>query len=272
MLALLLTTAALAAPLRVVDVGRPDDGRGPVALLVQTPGVAPRAFAPLVAALELGGLDVYTVRVPVAAQDPAWLVAAGLPAALAALPDRPRVLVGHGLGGTLAAQAALALEPAARPDALALLGAPLATQPRRVFDWLAEQHPDGAPVHLAPAADAKWGEQPVGPLLLGGPLPLTRLSGAMADTYLGWGRGGLGLDLAPLASLPVWAGAGSEDNLAPVESIRPALAASHRFVRYGTAALMPQPMDHVGLLQRSRPARDLARWAVAVTRDAPGAR
>jgi len=271
MLALLLSAAtAVAAPSLSVggcslqDAGRPDDGRGPVALLVESPGVRHRAHLALVDRLELGGLDVWTLRVPVSAQRPDHLVSTAIPAALDALPRRPRLLVGHGAGGTLAAQAVLALPASDRPDGLALLGAPLSLPPTALGAWLADQGPHGAALNLAPLAAAAplWGEQPVVALLWGAPdAPLGRLSGAMADTYRSWATGGLDLDLRALAELPVWAAAGSEDRLAPVESVRPALSPDHTFHRYGRAALMPRPYAHGDLLERPRPARDLAAWA-----------
>jgi pimeloyl-ACP methyl ester carboxylesterase len=264
-----VVTAAAAPALNVAgcalqDAGRPDDGRGPVALLVESPGVRHRAHLALVDRLELGGLDVWTLRIPVSAQRPDELVSTAIPAALAALPGRPRLLVGHGAGGTLAAQAVLALPAPDRPDGLALLGAPLSLPPSELSVWLAGQGPRHAALDLGPLADAapSWGDQPVVALLWGAPdAPLGRLSGAMAETYRAWATGGLDLDLRALAALPVWAAAGSEDRLAPVESVRPALSPEHTFHRYGRAALMPHPYTHSDLLDRARPARDLAAWA-----------
>ena len=257
---------ALGRGASVVDVGRLDEGAGPVALLVETPGLAPRAFVPLVRNLEAGGLEVYTLRLPVSAQTPDWVVAALIPAALDTLPDRPTVLVGVGPGGTLAALATLELPDERRPDGLALLGAPLQTHPRAVFRWLGEQHTPGSAVALRPlqAAAPAWGDEPVIDLLLGDSrLPLGRLSGAMADAFLGWGRDGVEVSLAEAGDLPIWAGAGSLDHLAPVESIRPALRSGDEFHRYGRAALLPREFTHADLLLHPRPARDLARWAHA---------
>lgn len=270
MFALLLTATAFAAPAQrmhgclLQDAGRADDGRGPVALLVETPGVQHRAHLALVDQLELGGLDVWTLRAPVAGQRPASLVETVIPAALAALPHRPRLLVGHGFGGTLATQALLEMPIADRPDGLALLGAPLSLPPSQVAAWVSVQGDAGAPVDLQVVVEAtpEWGGVPVVAMLWGAAeAPLTRLSGAMADTYRAWGTGGLDLDLHALDDLPVWAAGGSEDRLAPVESIRPALSPSHTFRRYGIAALMPRPTTHADLLTRARPARELAAWA-----------
>jgi hypothetical protein len=265
------TVAAASLPhgCTLLDGGRADDGHGPVALLIETPGLAPHALVPLVNQLELGGLDVYTLRIPTAAQRWEDLVQDAIPAAVQALPNRPRLLVGFGPGGTLAAQATLAMAQEARPAGLALLGAPLVVQPQRLFTWIAEHHTPGAPVHLGALAKSAptWGDHSVVPLLLGAHPPALRtLSGPMADTYLGWATGGLTVDLGELSDLPVWAGAGGADALAPVESVRPGLAPNHTFVRYGKAALLRHDFDHADLIYRPRPGRELAEWAIDTLR------
>ena len=246
-----------------VDAGRFDDGAGPVALLIETPGLAPQVMLPLVDQLESAGLDVWTLRVQTWAEDPDRLVAEIIPAALRQMPPRPCILIGHGPGGTLAAMAVLALPAPQQPQALGLLGAPLVQEPRRLYSWLAARHSAGAGVDLAQLAAAPVSPEdpPVLEILLGSaPPPLSRLSPAMAERLLSWGAEGLALDLADLA-LPVWAGAGTADNIGPPESMRPALGPLHHFQRFGRASLLPRELDSADLLRLPQPGARLGSWA-----------
>ena len=263
-LALLMLPAppALAQGFLLTDAGRPMPAGTPLVLVVGTPGLLPDAYATLVGALEAEGLDAWLVRFPLESQDPDEIVAVGIPAAREALLARgaglPVALVGHGLGGTLAARAALA-DP---PTALAVLGAPLAPPSSALVRWLVDLPVPQDGLDLAQATAATWNGLPALPLLVGEPLPpLERVSAAWLHGLQAWARSGRAVDLGA-APFPVWAGTGLLDEVAPAEGVRPYLGETG-FVRFGYLHLDLQAFDHAALLREERPAAALARWVQA---------
>ena len=240
----------------------------PVALLVMTPGYAPEAYDALVAALEgrHGRLAVQRLRCPLADQSVEAIVREAIPSAMAE--SGARALIGHGLGGTMAAMAVA--EGHAAPEALALLGAPLAVDPLALHRWLAARPlplPSDA-VDLTVLSEVPWREAQGSAmrLLLGDPLPpLEAVSPAWLAEVQGWAAGGgLSVDLRS-AAVPVWAGCGGLDNLAPAEWMRPMLPGDS-FERYGYLRLEDSDPDSSELLRHEAALGDMARWLRAVLR------
>ena len=172
-------------------------------------------------------------------------------------------MVGHGLGGTLAA---LSVEAGVlSPDALGMLGAPLLTEPMGLHDWLAARPLPDAVLDPTTLTDATWQDTPALPLLLGEPLPpLTDVSPDWLATLQGWCSGGLSVDLTD-AAVPVWAGASGLDNLAPPEWVRPMVPAPS-FFRFGYLRFESADPDHADLLTSPRALRMLSRWAAVQLR------
>lgn len=252
-----------------MDAGKA--GAGPAVLIVVTPGFPADSHQNLVRVLERHGLDAWTLAFPLAAQNPEQMVGAQIPTALAELRgvgNRKVALVGHGLGGRLAAQAVAS--GAALPDALALLGVPLdlavqGDRPLDVVAWLASLPVPDAAVDLAPLSAASWKDLPVLPLLLGEPLPaLEPVSGAWLRSLAAEVGPGHAVSLAN-APCPVWEGTSPRDNLAPPETARGGLG-DGVFVRFGYLRLDPREPDHLGLLRDPIPARVLADWTAATLR------
>jgi len=240
-----------------VDLGAPRKGARR-ALIVPTPGLAESAYLPLAEALETRGLDAWLLRIELR-DDPRAVAEERLPALSAdpAWADTP--WVAHGLGGRLAAWAA---RDGAEPSALAMLAVPLEVQPVALTHWMADRPLPAHTVDLAPLAQTMWGEQPALPLLLGEPLPaLDRVSSAWLAQLRDWHARPAPLDLTEV-KIPMWAGVGNLDNLAPPESVRPWLGAG-RFVRFGSHRLDPREFDHAALLREARPLTVLARWVEA---------
>lgn len=253
---LLWSLIAAAAP---EDVGASHAER-PAALVVATPGLSPRAYTALVEALESRGLDAWRIDPPADAAD----VSAWLPAALTHVSaGRAAALVGHGIGGTLAAQCVAAGSCA--PDALAMLGSPLSSESMGVLDWLAAQPLPAGDLDLSVHADTSWAGHPVLPLLIGAPLPgLEPLSVPWLGTLQRWASGELSVNLKE-TDVPLWAGASGLDNLAPPEWIRPMVPAD-AFHRFGYLSFDGEDPDHIGLLTCAPALRMLSRWTAAVLR------
>ncbi len=250
--------AALAARTSVEDAGASLPEAAPRALLVVSPGLEPRETGPLVEAIEAQGVDVFRITFPVQSQDPAGMRAA-IRDGVAALGPGPVALVGHGTGGTLAVQAQAAHGGA---SAVAILAAPLCAPGGRLVRWLLDQPHPALGLDLGDPAThaATWNERPALGLLLGEPLPgLTPVSGAWLAELRRWATPGW---QAPTASLgvPLWAGAGTVDNLAPPESVRGGLPADSTFVRFGLMHLDGADPNHVDLLRGSKPAAALGAW------------
>jgi hypothetical protein len=252
-----LPTAVAAAPL-VEDAGASLPGSPPRALLVVSPGLQARETDALVEAIEAEGVDVFRIAFPVERQHPAEMRAA-IRDGMVALGPGPVGLVGHGTGGTLAVQAQAEHGGAA---AVAVLAAPLRAPGGRLVHWLLEQPPPALGLDLGDAATQAetWNEQPALALLLGEPLPaLTPVSEHWLAELRRWGAPAW---QAPTAGLgvPLWAGAGTVDNLAPPESVRGALPGDATFVRFGLMHLDGAAPSHVDLLRRPKPAAVLGAW------------
>jgi pimeloyl-ACP methyl ester carboxylesterase len=229
-----------------------------VALVVGTPGLSIRTFDPLCAALQDAGVDCWVLELPPAAQDPNRLVAEILPAATARWPQSRLVVVGVGLGGTLAAEA-IAGGHLPQVDALALLGAPLEIQPTALTNWLATWPVPATGLSPDDLRSAQWKGQGVLPLLLGeDELRPSQVSAPWLRTLGDWVRSGHRVDLREV-SMPIWVGVGGLDNLAPPESVRPWLG-SAKFVRFGQLRLDAREFDHLALLNGIRPLDAVASW------------
>lgn len=265
--ALLLAASALAAdPVLPLDAGRPMPAGTPVVLVLASPGLSASAHQPLVDGLEAQGLDAWLLVLPPARQQLDDAVTDLISTARAALPSPRHALVGHGLGGTLAARAAL-VEP---PAALGLLGAPLAFPDSALATWLCQQELPAGGLDLSEQRDVRWREQPVLELLLGSPLPeLDRVGGTWLSDLCTWRDRGGAVDLRQVA-VPVWAGAGDLDELGPAEKQRPWLPAQAAFHRFGLLHLETRPYRSVDLLGQPRPAQVLGRWLADQLSARPG--
>ena len=260
MIAAALIASALAAPPPgLTDAGRPLPG--PAAVIVGTPGFAATAYEPLVRALEDQGIDAWLLTFTPGAQSPATVVGDDIPAAIDAVrADHARVaLVGHGLGGTLAAMSTA--QGAAHPDALGLLGAPLSFPPLALATWLAARPVPPLGLDLPALAregpTPTWNDLAILPLLLGEPLPpLAPVSAEWLTALAGWVQGG---EVVSLASLPcpAWVGVTTLDNVAPPEAVR-AHIGDATFVRFGYLRLDAEETDHAGLLRERVPTEALA--------------
>lgn len=246
---------------------------GAAALIVETPGMPPEAYALLARTLERHGLDAWALSFPVAAQDPAAIIATEIPEALASVRASGRggrkvALVGHGLGGRLAAEAVAT--GTAVPDALALLGAPLdlaaqVTGPLALVGWLANLPLPEGDLDLNAVASVSWNGSPALPLLLGTPLPtFVPVSRAWLASLADEVEPGHAVSLAG-APCPVWEGASPSDNLAPPETARDSLGGG-TFVRFGYLHLDSREPDHLGLLSEPLPGRTLASWLAQTLR------
>ncbi|MCB9780730.1 MAG: hypothetical protein H6742_19335 [Alphaproteobacteria bacterium] len=249
LLPLLTLFAVSAADAAVpVDVGRPMPPGTPVALVVESPGLARAAHQALFDALEAEGLDAWTVTLP--SPDPAELADAR-----AALPP-DLVLVGHGIGGAWAAASAAA----APPRALVLLGAPLAPPASALLDDLHARPVPAGGLDLAALTEARWRDRRVLALLLGTPLPsLGRIDAAWLQALADWTAP---VDLRALPC-PLYVGMGDLDELGQPEAIRPWLPADARVVRFGRLRMDPTAFDHAALLASPRSTRAAARWLAA---------
>ncbi|MFT5682044.1 MAG: hypothetical protein ACI8RZ_002962 [Myxococcota bacterium] len=265
MTGVLLSLTASAAPAILTDAGDARPKR-PVALIVCTPGLSEFAYDPLVAALESAGLDAWTLSFPPTAQDASAIIGQWLPEVTASLSvDRPIAVVGHGLGGTLAA---LSVESGAlTPSALAMLGSPLRTESTGLHDWLLAQPLPEDDLDLAPLAETQWQDMGALALLIGEPLPpFEDVSVDWLVQLQAWASGGLSVDLRD-TDVPIWAGASGLDNLGPPEWIRPGVP-PESFFRFGYLRFDSEDPDHIGLLSSPRALKMLSRW-VKLTLESP---
>lgn len=248
---------ALATEPPVLDVGA--SGGASRALVVPTPGLDPLSYDRLIHELERRDIDAWMLALPPDRWRLASVVQAEIPAALAALgADGQRVvLVGHGVGGAVAAMAVAGGH--AKPAALAMLGAPLAWPGSELSGWLAELPSPAQDLDLTALADRTWRGHSVLGLLLGDPLPgLTPVPAAwLADLQEALRRGQT-TDLRQ-ATMPVWAGGASRDNLGPPDSIRRWLP-PESFVRFGYLRLDAVEPDAIDLLTGSEAPAALAAW------------
>ncbi len=255
----------LSASYQLQDAGHDIDA--PVALVVVTPGMDPAAFQPMVQALEDHGLDAWAVRITLFAPLPPadadiWIASTLLPAAVAALRERdPRAdelaLVGHGLGGTLA----LMMAQHVRPQAIAVLGAPMGPVDTAALSWLtAHEIPAFGNVDLS--EPTPWQGHDLATLLLGDPPPpLAPLPVDLARAWVRWAAHGPPLSLEKI-DCPVWVGAAAMDRLVPIESLRVASQglADRHFVRFGLLRLDPQDPGSADLLRERRYLDAMASW------------
>jgi hypothetical protein len=244
----------------LVNVGQ-ELNSGPVALVVSTPGFGDAAYVPLVEAIESEGIDAWLLSFPVEHQQPDHIIERAIPGAVHELAQAGRTvgLVGHGLGGTLAAAAATRGDTVRGPDAIALLGAPLQLVPSALTGWMLHHPIPPGGLNLNDQQEILWEEQPALELLLGEPLPhLERVSSDWLHALSDWLMTGRTFSLDGLAC-PAWVGASGLDNLAPPESVRP-FAGPATFERFGLQHFDPHVPDHADLLRDEHSTRVLARW------------
>lgn len=255
---LALLPAAVAGVPAVVDAGASLPGNPPRALLVVSPGLSARETDGMVAAVESAGVDVFRISFPVESQDPAAMRAA-IRDGVAALGPAPVGLFGHGTGGTLALQAQSEAGGAA---AIAVLASPLRAPGGRLIAWLRDQQAPALGLDLGDPQTqaATWNDQPALALLIGTPLPaLGPVSGSWLAELTRWSQPEWRAPTTALGA-PLWAGAGTVDNLAPPESVRGALPDHATFVRFGLMHLDGADPTHVDLLRRPKPAAELGAW------------
>ena len=256
---LIFSLTAAATPYALSDAGdiRP---KRPVALVVCTPGMTVSAYAPMVDALESAGLDAWTVHFPPEAQNADAITGQWLPEVVAKLSTQRTVaVIGHGLGGTLAALSVAS--GAISPGALAMLGSPLQTEATELTDWLAARPLPVQDLSLSAVSAVQWRGLGVLELMIGAPLPaLGLVSPAWLATLQDWSSGGLSVNLQASA-VPVWAGASGLDNIAPPEWVRPAVPPT-AFYRFGLLRFESEDPDHIGLLSSPRALRMLSRWTL----------
>lgn len=243
------------------DLGERDRATRPIALIVQTPGVAADGYAAWADVLERRGLDAWLVGCPLSHQAPDTIVTQAIPEALAAAGDRPAALLGHGLGGTLAAMAVS--DGHAAPAALGLIGAPLRSDPTALEDWLAHRSIPDAPTALD--AGLQWNGADVMALLAGAPLPpLEPVSPGWLAALRAWSHGALWVSLLDQA-VPVYALASGMDNVAPPERVRP-LVPEGSFRRHGYLSFDGPDPEHADLLLGESAIKELSRWLSEVLR------
>lgn len=235
------------------DPGRPDSGRGPVAVVIPQPGLRALAYTSLVEHLEAGGLDVLQVRLPLS---PEALHNDLLPDLTAALSGRPIIVVGHGYGGRSAAQWAPLSESVC---GLALLGSPLVVRPTAWPSPLPDPsaHPDGLSLRRARRSETAPTVWPLVRTASEIPTPwLGRLSAEwLAEMTLAAEH-----PVAPPESLPTWIAVAPLDELAPPETTG-TLSPSVRMTRWGMLRGWRTDATTADLLTDPRPAAHLARWA-----------
>lgn len=263
---------------RLTDAGRSvAEGANAQAtvLVVVSPGLAAEAYEPLVHALEQEGWDAWTVTLRAAAPWPdenalRFAARKALPRAVAEMRESGTAapaLLGHGLGGLLALDAASHVDPA--PPAVVTLGAALEAAPSEALAAWARQ-----PVPLAahPAPRGNFHGEALAELLWGGPPPPFQLTwGGFVKEYRRWLQEGPPVDLSAVSS-PTLVCAGALDRIAPPEAVR--LAAHRlphgRFVRFGMLRFELSDPGHADLLEDPRYARFAARWMTHRTnREAP---
>lgn len=260
-LAAATVSAGRASPCPPTDLGDHDRADRPVALIVQTPGVAAGGYATWADVLERRGLDAWLVGCPLPHHDADTIAAEAVPEAAASFGERPVALLGHGLGGTLAAISVAGGH--ARPAALGLIGAPLRSDTTALEDWLSHRPLPDAPA--SPDAGLVWRGAEVTPLLLGSPLPpLEPMSPSWLSTLRAWAHGALRVPLLEV-EVPVFAIASGMDNLAPPERVRP-MVPEGSFRRHGYLSFDGPDPEHADLLLEDSAIKELTRWLSEVLR------
>ena len=227
-----------------IDLGAPDDGSGPLAVMVPQPGLRRLAYVDLAESLESGGYDAVLLRETPSPDAQAELIQRVISAAQ---PDRPVLLVAHGQ----AARAVLEQGPPAGVCATALLGVPRHLRPA---PWhasfrsaevpvsgvdLREAHP-AAPTPLRAGAPRSW---------------LGRLPAAWVDHL----QRALDGPPPPIPEGPLWLGVAPLDELAPPESLGQ-LPEHPTVTRWGMLRGWTQDATYADLLTDPRPAAHLATW------------
>lgn len=258
-----ILSAAQASPCPPEDLGDLDRPDAPVALIVQTPGVAPGGYAIWADRLERRGFDAWLVGCPTSRQDADTITTQAIPEAVASFGARPVGLIGHGLGGTLAAISVAGGHT--QPAALGLVGAPLRADTTALEDWLAHRPlPDTATAIVLDSGLA-WRGADVMALLVGAPLPpLEPVSPGWLGTLRAWAHGSLWVPLHDV-SVPVRAMASGMDNLAPPERVRP-MVPDGQFQRHGYLSFDGPDPEHADLLLEDGAIKELSKWLSEVLR------
>lgn len=229
----------------LVDLGIPDDGQGPLALVVPQPGLRPVAYVALAENLENNGYDAVLMRRSPTPAAQTEAVAQLVESARSS--DRPVLLVAHGQG----ARALLEAGPPEGVCATALLGVP--------------RHPRPAPWHT----DFLAAEVPVSGVDLrrshaAVPAPLADLPrdwlGRLPGAWVAHLQDSLEAAPPPMPPGPTWVGVAPLDELAPPESLGE-LPDHLKLTRWGMLRGWSSDATYTQLLTDPRPAAHLARWS-----------
>jgi len=240
---------AVAVAGSVQDLGAPDDGKGPLALIVSQPGLRPLAYSTLSEHLEHGGYDAVLADSGIAPSQ--QLVALQQVLDAAKTSERKVLLVAHGYGGQALLQAGVSADVCAT----ALVGVP--------------RHPREAPWH-APYLDATVPMSGVdlsepGPAV---PAPFSSPRMGIPSAWLGrlpaaWGAHMKASLTAPPPALPdgpVWIAVAPLDELAPPETLG-TVPNTVSVTRWGMLRGWTHDATFTDLLTDPRPVAHLTRWA-----------
>lgn len=247
-LALLLIPLARGADYTLTDLA-PETSAHPV-LVVVTPGFELDGYLPLVRALRDVGRDVHVLRFACAGQD-ARRLQDELVAAAATLPDQ-KAIVAHGLGATLALQAADRL----KAERYVLLAPVLDVEPVAAVSFAAAHVPETDAIDLARAV--AWGGGDLADTLLGARHPaLGCVPGPFAREALGWAAAREVPIALESVAVPVWIAVSLGDDVAAIEVVVPASRRlpDRTLVRLGMNHLDDQDYDHGELLTAPVPIR-----------------
>lgn len=253
----MLAGLALAAPGDLASSwdATPEHDVDPVVVVV-TPGFDTKGFLPLIHGLREDGHDVRVISFSCDGAGSEQLIDA-LAARIAPL-DRPFTVVAHGLGATLALQAAPRLDA----ERYVLLAPVLDLWPVALTRWLAARELPPA-VLLSDRLD--WQGRSVHGVLLGeAPPALTCAPVPWLQEVQQWVRAGqVPVDLGAVDA-PVHLAVSLLDDVAAVEAVVPASRAlpQRRLHRLGLNRLDPHDFEHGAMLTDPVPVR----WAVRQAR------
>ena len=244
-----LAAAAVAADTWELTDLAPETSSGAV-LVVVTPGWELEGYQPLVRALRDAGRDVHVLRFACAGQD-ALRLQDDLVAAATTLPD-DKAIVAHGLGATLALQAA----DRVKAERYVLLGPVLDVEPVAAVAFAAERVPETDAIDLA--RGAVWNGLDLADALVGQGHPkLGCAPGPFAREVAGWALAREVPIALEAVGVPVWIGVSLGDDVAAVEVVVPASRRipDRTLVRLGMNRMDPQDYEHGQLLTDDVPVR-----------------
>ena len=224
----------------------------PLALVIPQPGLRPVAYRQFVMELESRGVETILIELPFGPDD---LVERVLPAARTRHAGRPVVLVGHGYGG----RAVLDGADLSATCGVVLLGTPLVVRPSPWHQTLPDPaaHPDGLDLNEARTAQHGPGLWPL--TRLRSPYPASWL-GRLTSDWLSYLVDSLDTPVLLPPEADVWIGVAPLDELAPPESLGPALPTNTVVHRWGMLHGWKADATAPDLLTNPRVTANLARW------------